>query len=246
MSEMELKNEAGASQKGISAAEHCGGSRLSELLRKYCPGGVEYRPLWALTAWDKKFKEVERHKQQKVIKYNYLLAADLKSYCAENGTIKLLTTNVSNLFTTEELASGLESEGEVVAMPWGGNPVIQYYKGKFLTADNRIATSLDINILSNKFLYYCLQSQLKIISSFYRGSGIKHPEMSKVLDLEIPVPPMPVQEEIVRILDRFTELQAELQAELQKRKLQYNYYLDNLLNFNRGGISGQSEVDEDE
>ena len=39
MSKMELKNEAGVAQKGISAAEQCGGSRLSELLRKYCPGG---------------------------------------------------------------------------------------------------------------------------------------------------------------------------------------------------------------
>lgn len=46
-------------------------------------------------------------------------------------------------------------------------------------------------------------------------------------DFEIPVPPLPVQEEIVRILDAFTELQAEL----QKRKQQYNYYRDNLLSF---------------
>ena len=43
------------------------------------------------------------------------------------------------------------------------------------------------------------------------------------------MPPLPVQEEIVRILDTFTELQAELQAELQKRKQQYNFYRDNLL-----------------
>ena len=61
------------------------------------------------------------------------------------------------------------------------------------------------------------------------------------------MPPLPVQEEIVRILDAFTELQAELQAELQKRKQQYNYYLDNLLNFkniNRGGVSSRSKMDE--
>ena len=53
----------------------------------------------------------------------------------------------------------------------------------------------------------------------------------------------------MRILDAFTELQAELQAELQKRKQQYNYYLDNLLNFNninRGGVSSRSKMDEDE
>ena len=74
-------------------------------------------------------------------------------------------------------------------------------------------------------------SQLKLIASFYRGSGIKHPEMSKVLDLEIPLPPLPVQKEIVRILDNFTNLAAELQAELQARQQQYNYYRDTLLSF---------------
>lgn len=214
-------------------------SKLEELIQQYCPDGVEYHPLWSLTAWDKKFNGIDKSKQKRVIKYNYLLAADLKSYQVDEGTVKLLTTNISNLYTSEELAGDLASEGEVVAIPWGGNPIVQYYKGRFLTADNRIATSLDTNNLNNKFLYYCMLSQMKLISSFYRGSGIKHPEMAKVLDLEIPVPPLPVQEEIVRILDNFTELQAEL----QKRKLQYNYYLDNLLNFNRGGAN-RSKMDE--
>ena len=206
-------------------------SRLEELIQQYCPDGVEYRPIWSLTAWDKKFNGIDKSKQKKVIKYNYLLAADLKSYQVEGGTVKLLTTNISNLYTTEELAEDLASDGEVVAIPWGGNPIVQYYKGRFLTADNRIATSLDTTLLNNKFLYYCMLSKMKVIASFYRGSGIKHPDMSKVLDLEIPVPPLPVQEEIVRILDTLTELQAELQAELQKRLQQYNYYRDNLLSF---------------
>ena len=202
-------------------------SKLEKLIQQYCPDGVEYHPLWSLTAWDKKFNGIDKSKQKRVIKYNYLLAADLKSYQVDEGTVKLLTTNISNLYTSEELAGDLASEGEVVAIPWGGNPIVQYYKGRFLTADNRIATSLDTNNLNNKFLYYCMLSQMKLISSFYRGSGIKHPEMAKVLDLEIPVPPLPVQEEIVRVLDTFTELQAEL----QKRKQQYNYYRDNLLSF---------------
>ena len=76
-----------------------------------------------------------------------------------------------------------------------------------------------------------------------RKASIPRLSPSIIKDLEIPLPPLPVQEEIVRILDAFTELQAELQAELQKRKQQYNYYLDNLLNFNninRGGY--QAEV----
>lgn len=217
-------------------------SKLEKLIQQYCPDGVEYHPLWSLTAWDKKFNGIDKSKQKRVIKYNYLLAADLKSYQVDEGTVKLLTTNISNLYTSEELAGDLASEGEVVAIPWGGNPIVQYYKGRFLTADNRIATSLDTNNLNNKFLYYCMLSQMKLISSFYRGSGIKHPEMAKVLDLEIPVPPLPVQEEIVRVLDTFTELQAELQAELQKRQQQYNFYRDNLLNFKNIDRGGQAEV----
>ena len=219
-------------QKPVSdIAERGGSGAIAQLIQQYCPDGVEYVPIWSLTAWDKKFNGVEKSKQTKVIKYNYLLAADLKSYQVENGTVKLLTTNISNLYTTEELSDGLASDGEVVAIPWGGNPIVQYYKGRFLTADNRIATSLDTNILNNKFLYYCMLSQMKLIASFYRGSGIKHPEMSKVLDLEIPLPPLPVQEAIVNILDRFAEYTAELQAELQARQQQYNYYRDTLLSF---------------
>ncbi len=48
---------------------------------------------------------------------------------------------------------------------------------------------------------------------------------------------MEVQEEIVRILDKFTELEAELEAELDCRKRQYEYYRDQLLSFDnlRGG-----------
>ena len=47
----------------------------------------------------------------------------------------------------------------------------------------------------------------------------------------IPLPPIEIQSEIVRILDNFTNLTAELTAELTARKKQYNYYRDQLLGF---------------
>ena len=53
-----------------------------------------------------------------------------------------------------------------------------------------------------------------------------------IASIEIPVPPLEVQEEIVRILDNFTNLAAELQAELQARQEQYEYYRNKLLTFN--------------
>lgn len=47
----------------------------------------------------------------------------------------------------------------------------------------------------------------------------------------IPIPPLPVQEKIVEILDKFTALQTALQTELDLRKQQYEYYRDKLLTF---------------
>ena len=53
--------------------------------------------------------------------------------------------------------------------------------------------------------------------------------------IEIPLPPIDVQIEIVRILDKFTSLEAELEAELDCRKRQYEYYRDKLLSFDNVG-----------
>lgn len=213
-------------------------NRIDELIKKLCPNGVEYRPIWSLTAWDKKFNGVDKEKQKKVISYKYYLSTDFTKVEKKNGNIKYISTGISgdDRYTTEELAGDYIADGEVVCIPWGGTPNVKYHKGKFVTGDNRIATSLDVNILSNKFLYYWMQSKINVISKFYRGSGIKHPSMKDVLDMNIAVPPLEVQCEIVHILDDFTLLSAllsaELSAELKARKKQYEFYSKNLFDFN--------------
>lgn len=216
-------------------------SKLKELIEELCPNGVEYKPLWKVTIWDKKFNGVDKSKQIKVISYKYYLSSDFAKVERKNGNIKYICTGISGeeRYTTEELAGDYLSEGEVVCIPWGGTPNVKYYNGKFVTGDNRIATSLDTRVLNNKFLYYWMQSKINIISKFYRGSGIKHPSMKDILDIQIPVPPLEVQCEIVRILDGFTELEVEfeakLKAELEARKKQYEYYRDKILNFDDAG-----------
>ena len=200
---------------------------------------VEWKPLWSITTWDKKFNAVEKEKQPKVIKYHYYLASELKPLIVDGGDVKLLTTNESDIWTTEELVQNNISEGEIIAIPWGGNPIVQYYKGKFVTADNRIATSNNTKILDNKFLYYFLLSKLDVISSFYRGSGIKHPSMYHVLEMLIPIPPLSVQTEIVKILDSLTALTSELTSELTLRRKQYEYYREKLLSHDSSEYSTQ-------
>ena len=200
-------------------------SRIEELVKEKCPDGVEYKPLYEVTTWDKNFKGVEKNKQPKVIKYSVMLAADLFALEQAEGDVFLLSTGEQTGWTTEELAGDNISEGEVVTIPWGKSrkvvDCIKYYKGKFVTGDNRIMTSNNLNQLDNKYLYYCILSKGDVIDTFYRGAGIQHPDMYSMLNLEIPIPPIEVQQEIVCILDKFTELEAELQAELDARKKQY-------------------------
>ena len=211
-------------------------NKISEkLIKEFCPGGVEWKKLWEVTIWDKKFNGIEKYKQLKVNKYYYYLANDLKKLISEQGKIKILTTNKTNIFANEENVKENITDGEVVCIPWGGNPIIQYYKGKFITGDNRIATSYDTTKLNNKFLFYYLLNNIGLISSFYRGSGIKHPDMSKVLEMKIPIPPIEIQNKIVDFLDNFETLvnniRQGLPREIQLRQKQYEYYREKLLTF---------------
>lgn len=208
-------------------------SRIIKSLIDQNPKEAKFKYLWELTAWDKRFNSVPKEKQPVVYDYHYFLANELKNLIVKNGDVKILTTSTTDFFTTEELVGDYFSEREVVAIPWGGNPNVQYYSGKFITGDNRIASSLDTTVLNNKYLYYFMQSKLNEIGSFYRGSGIKHPDMAKVLDLRIPVPPLEVQQEIASVLDKFIDFSSnltdKLTAELAARRTQLSYYREQLI-----------------
>lgn len=201
---------------------------------------VEWKALWEVTIWDKRFNAVDRTKQPRVDNYQYLLAADLFNLQQSNGDVFLLSTGERTGWTTKELAGTYLREGEVVSIPWGKSrpvkDVLKYYKGLFVTADNRIATSNNTNLLLNKFLFYYLQKESLLIDGFYRGSGIQHPSMADVLDMVIPIPPLSVQKEIVRILDKFTELTTKLSTELAARKKQYSYYQEQLFCFEENAV----------
>ena len=122
-------------------------TKLDELIQELCPNGVESVLLWSVTTWDKKFNAVDRKKQPKVINYSYLLATDLFALQTDGGDVFLLSTGEQTGWTTEELAGDNLKEGEVVTLPWGKSRAvtdcIKYYKGKFVTADNRIAKYLE-------------------------------------------------------------------------------------------------------
>lgn len=88
-----------------------------------------------------------------------------------------------------------------------------------------------------KYIFYVLQSQLMkdYININVKGSAQPNLNLQQMSNFSIPLPPLPIQNEIVRILDNFTELSAELSAELSNelsaRKKQYEYYRNELLSF---------------
>jgi type I restriction enzyme, S subunit len=106
---------------------------------------------------------------------------------------------------------------------------IFYLDVPFWNVDTIYYTVIDTRQVLPKFFYYVIKNiDLEKLDT---GSG--RPSLTQaVLDrIKIPIPPLPIQEEIVKILDTFTKLEAELEAELEARKKQYECYRDELLTF---------------
>ena len=92
----------------------------------------------------------------------------------------------------------------------------------------------DLSIMDPNFAKYLFRSHGLRYQISKTASGVTRFNVSKdkMKNVIIPVPPLEIQQEIVRVLDRFTELEAGLQAELRARKKQYEYYRERLTTFN--------------
>ncbi len=139
-----------------------------------------------------------------------------------------------NHVTSEGLkdsSSNLISKGDVIV-------AVKISPGKMKIAGIDLAINQDLRGLklkdeiSAKFLNYYFQ----ILILQGTGTIVKAITSKDLEKIQIPIPPLPVQVEIVRILDAFTELTTELTAELTARKKQYNYYRDQLLSFDEGEV----------
>ena len=97
------------------------------------------------------------------------------------------------------------------------------------------------SIVTSGYICHILNSQEiknKILNKSVGGT-VKSIPMKELQQIQIPLPPLSVQQEIVRILDKFTQLEAELEAELDCRKRQHEYYRNKLLIFSdleNGGV----------
>ena len=94
-----------------------------------------------------------------------------------------------------------------------------------------IPKEINFKKINPKYLYYYLKQNEQILTSLQSKGGVPTINTQKVGSLHTPVPPLEIQNRIVEVLDKMTELEAELEA----RKQQYEYYRNKLLTFDENG-----------
>ena len=123
---------------------------------------------------------------------------------------------------------------EAILISGNGSQVghLNYYNGKFNAYQRTYILGKFKENIQVMYLFYYLNHNLKqYIDKNSKKGSVPYITMPMLENLQIPLPPLAVQAEIVRILDTFTELTAELTAELTLRKKQYAYYREQLLTF---------------
>lgn len=190
---------------------------LETLIQELCPDGVEFV----------KLGDVCKISRGKVYS---------KKYLAEHiGEYPVYSSQTANDGILGKIGT-YDCDGKFLTWTTDGAyaGTVFYRQGKFSVTNVCGLISCSNPILSLKFLYYWLT--IEAPKHVHQGMGNPKLMSNQMAKIEIPLPPIDVQTEIVRILDKFTSLEAELEAELDCRKRQYEYYRDKLLSFdNEGG-----------
>lgn len=176
----------------------------------------KYKRLGDVLLFDKRFNGLPQGEQEKVVKFSHVSAEKLKELYVENGDVRLISTGNYDGTTTIENAGENLSKGEIITIPTGGVANIKYYNGYFVDSGNIITVSSDPTNWM-RYIFYAMIANKDTINSFYRGVSIKHPYMPDIYNITIPVPPLPIQKQIVSLLDklnRVIEAKKEQIAEL--------------------------------
>ena len=189
-------------------------SRLEQLLSSLCPNGVEYDYLYTVMDYEQPTKYIVKDtKYDDDFKTPVLTAGQsfILGYTNENtGIFKSSKENpviIFDDFTTSFHWVDFNFKVKSSAMK-----MLRLKKDK----------SHDVNF---RYIYHVMKNILYVPADHTRQWIERY---SKFI---IPLPPLPVQDEIVRMLDKFMELTAELTVELTARKRQYEYYRDRLISF---------------
>jgi type I restriction enzyme S subunit len=214
-------------------------SRIDDLLAELAPNGVEFKALGGMAELLRgngmpKTELIDEgvgaiHYGQIYTRYGVWTKSTL-SFVAPENAAKLARANPGDIIITNT-SENVEDVGKAVA--WLG--------------DEPIVTGGHATVVKHHedptYLSYWFQSESFFVQKKSLATGTKVIDVSakQLAKVRLPVPPLEVQQEIVRILNHFTELDAELDAELEARRQQYIHYRDKLLSI--GGDSPWTTLD---
>ena len=195
-------------------------SKLAELIKELCPDGVEY----------KKLNEISEMKRGTSVTKKDIIEGDIPVISGGREPAYYCDTFNRDCETITVAGSG------------AGAGYVQYWTVPIFVCDAFSIKGKDC--VKTKYLYYYLSNMQEYIYSTKKGGGVPHVHISSIDNMKIPIPPLPVQCEIVRILDNFTALTSALTsaltAELTAQRKRYSDLLNSLLSYE--GCSAQDGV----
>ncbi|WRG79214.1 restriction endonuclease subunit S [Helicobacter pylori] len=187
--------------------------KIERLLQTLAPKGVEFRKLGEVLEYDQPNKYCVTSKEFDKSYPTPVLTAG-KTF------ILGYTNEKDNIYQASKNAPVIIFDDFTTATQWVDFP----FKVKSSAMKILFSKNPTINI---RFIFFYMQTIPYNISGEHTRQWI-----SRYSQLEVPIPPLEIQQEIVKILDAFTELNTELNTELKARKKQYQYYQNMLLDFN--------------
>lgn len=206
-------------------------SRVDELIAELCPEGVEFKPLGEVGMW-----------------YGGGTPSKQRADFWQNGTIPWLSpkdmgrpiVDRTEDRITEAAVAGSATKflpPDVVAVVVRSSILDKVLPTALIPVPITLNQDMKAVVPNDGVLAGYLAHVMRsrgpslLTSCRKKGGSVASIEVPKLMRFRIPVPPLQVQREIVRLLDTFTELEAGLEAELEARRCQYAYYRDLLLDF---------------
>ncbi|MGL2753805.1 restriction endonuclease subunit S [Helicobacter pylori] len=209
--------------------------RLKTLLQTLAPKGVEFKKIGEL------------FKRNKGIN---ITAAQMKELHSEIGKVRIFAGGATKAdINYKDISKKDIINCESVIIKSRGNIGFEYYNQPFSHKNEIWSYSSKTNQMLVKFLYYYLSNNQDYFQKLAQSSSVKLPQLSvsDTDEYEVPIPPLEIQQEIVKILDQFlaltTDLLAGIPAEIKARKKQYEYYREKLLAFKP--LTPNKEVDKE-
>lgn len=207
-------------------------SRLDGLIRELCPDGVEYKKIGDI-ANSRRIRN-KNHITEKAYSITQRGLIPTSEYFGEKTRI---TSQDTSGYYIVEKDWFVYSPSRIDV----GSINFLRDKGPVIVSPLDVVFSVDLKVIRPEYLLNVLKSndgmfQILNHRQGIEGTGRKTLPFSEFAKINIPVPPLAVQDELISILNLFSGLVDELTEELTARKKQYEYYRNQLLTFD--GLGG--------